>query len=158
LLRRALVSVALIVVVGLATPLLLPALGRFLVTEDPAEHADAIVVLAGSYPDRVLEGVELYRQGLAPRIILCREPETAGFRRVNEPASRFTPSDINRMVAGLGAAERHRGARQRRRQHLLGSARGARRRIRRGYHSILVGDLGTTRRAAEIYRLLAGDR
>ena len=62
----------------------LPRAGRFLVEGDPPEKADAIVVLAGSYPDRILEAVALYKEGWAPRILICREPDTAGFRRVAE--------------------------------------------------------------------------
>ena len=162
MLRRALVSLVLIVIAAVAAPLLLPAMGRFLVTEDPAEHADAIVVLAGSYPDRVLEGVELYRQGLAPRIILCREPETAGFRRVSELGVDIPrPSDINRMVAEkLGvppnAIEVLANAGDSTYSEALAVLDVA---IRRGYRSILlVTSKYHTRRAAEIYRLLAGDR
>jgi uncharacterized SAM-binding protein YcdF (DUF218 family) len=57
-------------------------------------------VLAGSYPDRILEAVSLYKEGWAPRILICREPDTAGFRRVAELGVDIPrPYDINRMVA-----------------------------------------------------------
>src|SRR6266849_2816874 len=36
-------------------------------------RADAIVILAGSVPDRALEAVDLYRAGVAPRLVVTRE-------------------------------------------------------------------------------------
>jgi len=66
-----------------ATPLLRAA-GRYLVTEETPEKADAIVVLSGSFPDRILEAVDLYAAGFAPLIVLCREPENAGFKQLRE--------------------------------------------------------------------------
>ena len=48
--------------------------GRALVVADPLPaHADAIVILAGSIPDRVLEAADLYRSGVAPRVVVTRE-------------------------------------------------------------------------------------
>lgn len=58
---------------------LLTALGRFLVVADPLHAADAIVVLSGSIPDRVLEAVDLYQAGYAPRIVLTREGRPPGY-------------------------------------------------------------------------------
>ena len=48
--------------------------GRVLVVADPLPaRADAIVILAGSIPDRVLEAADLYRAGVAPRVVVTRE-------------------------------------------------------------------------------------
>jgi len=47
--------------------------GRFLVVSEVPQPADAIVVLSGSIPDRILEAVDLYQAGLAPRLILTKE-------------------------------------------------------------------------------------
>ncbi len=47
-----------------------PFAGRFLVYEDPLKHADAIFVLAGARAERWLEAVDLYHEGIAPRIVL----------------------------------------------------------------------------------------
>jgi uncharacterized SAM-binding protein YcdF (DUF218 family) len=52
---------------------LLAGVGRFLIVQDALQPADAIVVLSGSVPDRILEAVDLYQAGLAPRIILTQE-------------------------------------------------------------------------------------
>jgi uncharacterized SAM-binding protein YcdF (DUF218 family) len=53
--------------------------GRILVVGDPLPtHADAIVILAGSVPDRVLEAADLYRAGVAPLVVVTREPMRRG--------------------------------------------------------------------------------
>jgi uncharacterized SAM-binding protein YcdF (DUF218 family) len=44
--------------------------GRFLQHEDPLQHADAIFVLAGARVERALEGVDLYKAGWAPLIVV----------------------------------------------------------------------------------------
>jgi uncharacterized SAM-binding protein YcdF (DUF218 family) len=47
--------------------------GRFLVVADPLPaRADAIVMLAGSVPDRALEAARLYQRGVAPMVVLTR--------------------------------------------------------------------------------------
>lgn len=50
----------------------LRAVGGWLVVSDQLVPADAIVVLAGGTPASELEAAELYRRGLAPRVILSR--------------------------------------------------------------------------------------
>ncbi|MGB2714117.1 MAG: YdcF family protein [Vicinamibacterales bacterium] len=71
-LRRAFARVsaaaAILAIVGLLG--FLPFAGRFLVRQDPLIPSDAILVLAGGTVDRWLEGVELYREGHAPIIVL----------------------------------------------------------------------------------------
>jgi len=69
---RAALGVA-VVLAALAAGALLAG-GRVLVVADPLpSHADAIVILAGSVPDRTLEAVDLYRAGVAPRVVVTRE-------------------------------------------------------------------------------------
>ena len=48
----------------------LPRLGRFLVAEDPLTKADVIFVLSGARFERMLEAVDLYKEGWAPKIML----------------------------------------------------------------------------------------
>lgn len=65
----------------LAAAALLAARGaaRVLVVSDPLPgHADAIVVLAGSPPGRLLEAAALFARGLAPRVVLTRERRSTG--------------------------------------------------------------------------------
>lgn len=150
----------LLAVAALAARLLMPAAGRFLVEADPPEHADAIVVLAGSYPDRILEAVETYREGLAPRILICREPDMGGFRRMDALGVTIPrPSDLNRMVAeqlgvppaAIEVLNRAGGSTYDEAQIVLDQVK------RYGYTSVLlVTSKYHTRRAAAIYRFLAG--
>jgi uncharacterized SAM-binding protein YcdF (DUF218 family) len=57
---------------------LLTAIGGFLIVQDAPRPADAIVVLSGSIPDRILEAVDLYQAHLASRIVLTREAPLPG--------------------------------------------------------------------------------
>jgi uncharacterized SAM-binding protein YcdF (DUF218 family) len=159
-LRRVLAgAVTLVAAAAVGATMLMPAAGRYLVEADPVEHADAIVVLAGSYPDRILEAVELYRGGLAPLIIVCPEPETAAFRRLAQLGVDVPrPYDLNRMVAeqlGVPAAAievlgRAGDSTYAEAEVVLGEA------LRRGYKVLLlVTSKYHTHRAAEIYRFLS---
>ena len=65
--RLLLVAAAVIVLCAVA---FIPFAGRFLVYEDEVRHADAIFVLAGARAERWLEAVDLFREGIAPRIVL----------------------------------------------------------------------------------------
>lgn len=47
--------------------------GSWLVKEDELTHADAIVLLMGSIPDRVLQSSDLYRNKVAGRVIIVEE-------------------------------------------------------------------------------------
>jgi len=49
---------------------LLRGLGAWLVVSEPLLPADAIVVLAGGTPFREMAAADLFRQGLAPRVVL----------------------------------------------------------------------------------------
>jgi len=64
----------------LAAPVGLEALGRALIADDPLHPADGILVLSGESRegDRVQRAVDLYKQGLAPLLVLSGTP--AGFR------------------------------------------------------------------------------
>lgn len=55
--------------------------GSTLVKADPIIKSDAIVVLMGSIPDRVLHTADLYMQGIAPRIIIV-DPEHGSWEKV----------------------------------------------------------------------------
>lgn len=57
--------------------------GQYLVTERALEPADAIVVLSGGVPERILEAVDVYKAGYAPRLILTRaeKPENLDLLR-----------------------------------------------------------------------------
>lgn len=161
--RRLLVGVLVaLLLVALAALPLLGAAGRFLVEDDPPRHADAIVVLTGSYPDRILEAATLYREGWAPHIILCREPENAGFRRLRELGVRVPRLfELNRSVAeqlgvppaSISVLERPAGSTYTEAEVVLEDV------IARGWRSILlVTSKYHSHRAGMIYRFLADGR
>jgi uncharacterized SAM-binding protein YcdF (DUF218 family) len=59
------------------SPTLLTAVGEQLIHADTPQRADAIIVLA-PFLDRLMEAADLYRQGLAPVVILTRMSRDAG--------------------------------------------------------------------------------
>jgi uncharacterized SAM-binding protein YcdF (DUF218 family) len=80
----ALVVIAL-VVVGHGSVLRL--IGRALVVEDPVAKADAIVVVAGGTPSREEAAARLFREGLAPDVVLSNQ---------------FTPDRVRQLIT-MGA-------------------------------------------------------
>jgi uncharacterized SAM-binding protein YcdF (DUF218 family) len=52
----------------------LPWLGYALVTNDPLQQADAIIVLGGGNGDRERTGARLYKEGYAPLVVTTGEP------------------------------------------------------------------------------------
>lgn len=61
-------------------PFLLRSMGRYLITEDRLQKAEAIAVLAGDGGvSRTLEAVRLYQDGYAPRIILTHQRLPKGY-------------------------------------------------------------------------------
>jgi uncharacterized SAM-binding protein YcdF (DUF218 family) len=47
--------------------------GNWLVKADIPPHADAIILLMGSYPERVLQAADLYHEGIADNLIIVYE-------------------------------------------------------------------------------------
>ncbi len=80
--RRWHLSLVLVVVVGAVLAVFGPPLARqvgaYLITADPLEPVDAIVVLAAYSPDRAIEAADLFRQGYAPRIVFSTEEQQSG--------------------------------------------------------------------------------
>jgi uncharacterized SAM-binding protein YcdF (DUF218 family) len=56
--------------------------GKWLVREDPLQHASAIAVLSGNIPTRALEAAELYRNGYAKEIWLTHPGVNTGEMKV----------------------------------------------------------------------------
>ncbi len=75
-------------------------LGEHLVTEYPLEKADAIAVLSGSVPDRILEAIDIYKRGYAPIIILTKEEKPPGYDELLSFGIKMPEGyDINQMIA-----------------------------------------------------------
>ncbi|MCO5257621.1 MAG: hypothetical protein M9926_12775 [Lentimicrobium sp.] len=74
--------------------------GNFLVRNDKLFRADAIVLLMGSIPDRVLQTERLYKQGLGRQILLVEE-NMEGFhdlRKRGSPIVSNTDQCYNALV------------------------------------------------------------
>lgn len=56
---------------------LLASVGLHLVVADPPERADAIIVLGGDWKGRIQKGIELYRAGYAPVLVVTGAPLVA---------------------------------------------------------------------------------
>ena len=61
---------------------------RALVVEDPLSKADAIVVVAGDTPAREETAAVLYREGLAPEVVLSNQLTPEGVRELNALGAR----------------------------------------------------------------------
>ncbi len=58
-------------------PMSIPFVGRYVIQSDVLQRSDVIIGLMGSVPERSIHAADLYRQGIATRIILVeddREP------------------------------------------------------------------------------------
>lgn len=79
---------------------LLVALGKYLIADEPPHAADAIVVLAGSTPDRILEAVDLYNEGYAPLLVLTQGSESPGIAELRARGGQMDePHEVNRRIA-----------------------------------------------------------
>ena len=62
--------------------------GEWLVKKDESLHADAMVILMGSVPDRILQAVDLYNNGVADKVLIV-EGSMSGFRELKERGANF---------------------------------------------------------------------
>jgi uncharacterized SAM-binding protein YcdF (DUF218 family) len=84
----------------------LPLLGNWLVREDAVHRADAIVVLSGSFPQRALEAVDLYRGGYAPEIWLTRPVNRGAFNQFGEWQNSSEDARNLELLRCLGVPDR----------------------------------------------------
>lgn len=116
--------------------------GRFLVIADPLPaHADAIVVMAGSTSDRVLEAAALYRRGLAPIVVLTHERLPRGAPTLRARGVRLPESHelARQALRELGVPDAAIRDIRRRARSTRSEARAiARWACRHGLHSVLV--------------------
>ena len=95
------IAVLLLAVIGLGAagwltaPAWLPGVASLLIEEDPLRSADLIVVLSGSIPDRPRYAADLYRRGLAPRV-LCASSQVPDLLKVVGRA--MTQAEISAAV------------------------------------------------------------
>ena len=78
---------------------ILNSLGTLYVTVDPLEEADIIVVLMGGAPRRILEGVDVYNEGYADRILMMQEVITSFDVLVDMCISIPMSAELNKHIA-----------------------------------------------------------
>ena len=156
--RFLIAAVVLFAVLFLARQPLLRTMGRYLVVEDPPANVDAIVVLSGSIPDRILHGVDLYKAGRAPLMFLTREPESPGLKELRARGLNIPEqADLNLTIARqLGVPQSAIAMVEQRTGSTIGEASALLPELRRRQvHSILLVTSKThARRAALIFHVL----
>ncbi len=79
-----LVAFITLIVLAVSSPKLLASLGNYLVLEQFDGRAAWAVVLAGEFPNRTMEAAQLYREGRIDNILLTRQLESAGLKKLKE--------------------------------------------------------------------------
>ena len=80
---------------------LAPSLASRLVVERKLERADANLVLSGSaaYKERTKKAAELYKQGVAPRIIITNDGERAGWSTIDQRNPPYVELEQRELLA-----------------------------------------------------------
>jgi len=86
--KKIAIRIAALVVLLTGLLLIMRNAGTWLVKNDPPEHADAMVLLMGSIPDRVLQAADVYRQRFAPKLIIVQE-SMAAYHKLQERGVNF---------------------------------------------------------------------
>lgn len=86
---------------------ILAGLGKYLVVQHSLKKADLIVCMMGSPVDRGLAAAELYKQGMAPRILYAREDLPDGIGVLKERGVHYpeTRDLLEMMLEGLGVSK-----------------------------------------------------
>ena len=69
---------------GFASGPMLRGIAAFLIVEDSLDRAAAIVALVGETPFREIEAAKLYRDGLAPQVVIVRAAPSAESEALRE--------------------------------------------------------------------------
>lgn len=74
---------------------------QFLIVRSPLAHADAIVVLSGSaaHVERAQWAAELYKRGLAPKIILTNDNQQGGWSEARQRNPFYFESSRDKLLA-----------------------------------------------------------
>lgn len=82
-------------------------LAENLIVEKPLEKADAILILSGSsvYLERTQKATLIYKQGIAPKILLTNDGEHAGWSIKERRNPKFVELTRDNLIAGGVAPE-----------------------------------------------------
>lgn len=97
-LKAALIVLALFLAWIFAAPLL----AENLIVEKPLERADALLILGGAstYVERTRKAAELYRAGVAPKILLTDDGERGGWSRIEKRNPPFVELARDALISG----------------------------------------------------------
>ncbi len=139
---------------------ILVAVAGFLVAGDLPVRSDAIVVLSGSIPDRILEAVDLYHAGFASQVLLTQEGRLPGLDALRSRGVHLPERhEQNREIAlALGVPAERLEILPRRATSTLAEARALVQWLRERHlqRVLLVTSRAHARRAKAIFRALAG--
>lgn len=78
-----------------------PFLAKRLIVEKPLERADVILVLAGSsvFQERTQKAADLFKQGIAPKIILTDDGEKGGWSKIERRNPLFVEMAQKNLIA-----------------------------------------------------------
>lgn len=84
-----------------------PFLAKWLIVEKSLERADVILVLAGSsvFQERTDKAADLYKQGIAPKIVLTDDGERGGWSKIEQRNPPFVEMARKNLIAGGVPAE-----------------------------------------------------
>jgi uncharacterized SAM-binding protein YcdF (DUF218 family) len=71
--RAAIASILLLILVGATSIGSCRRLGIWLAKEEVPPHADAMILLMGNFPERVLQAVDIYNEGVSDSLIIVHE-------------------------------------------------------------------------------------
>lgn len=74
--------------------------GTWLVKNDTPAHADAMVILMGNIPDRVLQAVDLYNKGIAGKVIIVEE-SMGSFKKLEERGAHIISNTMQARNAAI---------------------------------------------------------
>jgi|LSQX01.2.fsa_nt_gb uncharacterized SAM-binding protein YcdF (DUF218 family) len=101
---RKLISAILIVAISGMVYIL--SMGHILTREDELKKADVIVVLLGSIPDRILQAVDLYKDGYGDKIIMVETEKIGNEVLIEKNVNVALQEEINEAIAlQLGVPE-----------------------------------------------------
>ncbi len=116
-------------------------LGNYLIVQHSLEHADLIVCMSGEPVARGLAAAELYKKGLAPRVLITREELPDGYENLKEKKIHYpeTRDLLIMMLQGLGVP----GSVRLTSEHFVGSTFEETKMIRdyvrvQGYRSLII--------------------
>jgi uncharacterized SAM-binding protein YcdF (DUF218 family) len=84
-----------------------PYIAAHLIVEKPLDHANALIVLSGSsvYKERTKRAAELYREGIAPIVMITNDGERSGWSQTEERNIPYVELEQRELVSNGVSAD-----------------------------------------------------